>query len=326
MKFGVRLPNSGPLASRNNIIQVAEAAEDLGYDSIWVHDHLLWRTQEHRGHLSAGSAEALSESQKPNLFESVTTLAYLAGRTQSINLGFSALVLPLRSPLFLAKELANIDVLSEGRIIVGVAPGAPNITRPEFDAVQVPYEERGTVTDEYIRVLRKVWSEPLPSFSGNYVKFEKVQIFPKPSQNLLKILIAGGERGISERALRRVLELGDGWIPAYLTPEEIGDGVRKIGQQSTGRKFLIAHEMFALVDPNSETAKRLASKSLQKNFSSFEEGMRRSLVGSPDDLVAKLEKYSKAGVNVTELKFVYADIPRLTDMMKIFAKDILPSF
>src|SRR5579872_1038919 len=220
MQFGVRLPNSGPFANRSNIVEVARSAEALGFHSIWVHDHILWGSEQHRTHLSAGSAEALNQAQRPNFFESITTLSYLAGMTKRVKLGIAVLVLPLRNPLVVAKELANLDVLSEGRLLVGVAPGAPKITKPEFDAVGAVYEERGRITDDYLVAIRKLWNEEYPTKEGKYSHFKEVQMFPKPAQKNLKILVGGGERGISERALRRVVEFGDGWIPAYLTPEE----------------------------------------------------------------------------------------------------------
>jgi probable F420-dependent oxidoreductase len=330
MKFGVRLPNSGPLASRQNIVRVAEEADRLGYDSVWVHDHILWGTEQHRTHLSAGSAEALTESQRPNFYESVTTLAYIAGRTTKIKLGVAVLVLPLRNPVVIAKQLANLDLLSEGRLIVGVAPGAPNITRPEFDAIGVSYEERGRITDEYISVLKKIWNESLPSFSGRYSSFKEVQVFPKPAQKNLKILVGGGERGISPRALRRVVELGDGWIPAYLTPEEATEGVVKIREAAVkkGRdptQFVVSHEMFTAIDIDGNAAKAGAAKSLATNFVSVEEGEKRSLVGSPSQLLEKIGRFSRAGVDMTELKFIYSDVPSLLKMMDLFAKEILPS-
>jgi probable F420-dependent oxidoreductase len=331
LKFGVRLPNSGPLASRKNIVEVADEAENLGFHSIWVHDHILWGTEQHKTHLSAGSAEALDESQRPNFYESVTTLSYIAGRTKSVKLGVAVLVLPLRNPIVLAKQLANLDVLSEGRLIVGVAPGAPNITKHEFEAVGVDYERRGKITDEYISAIRKIWNENLPSFSGTFTNFRDVQLFPKPVQKNLKILIGGGERGISPRALRRVVELGDGWIPAYLTPSEISDGVAKIVEEfrSRGRDLSdlkVVHEMFTSLDKDSSRAKASAEMSLSTNFASVEEGMKRSLAGDPKELEKKLKLYSTAGVDITELKFVYSDIPSLLSMMKLFAQEILTSF
>jgi probable F420-dependent oxidoreductase len=331
LKFGVRLPNSGPLANRKNIVEVAEEAERLGFHSVWVHDHVLWGTEQHRTHLSAGSAEALDESQKPNFYESITTLSYIAGRTSSVKLGVAVLVLPLRNPLVVAKQLANVDLLSEGRLVVGVAPGAPNITRHEFGAVGADYEKRGRITDEYIMALKKLWSENLPSFSGSFTKFTDAQMFPKPAQGNLKIIIGGGERGISPRALRRVVELGDGWIPAYLTPEEAADGIAKIrdGFKTRGRdpsSISVVHEMFTSVDEEASRARSSSSKSLSTNFSSAEEGLKRSLIGTPKELTSRLEDYSVAGVQVTELKFVYSEIPSLLRMMKLFAAEVLGSF
>jgi alkanesulfonate monooxygenase SsuD/methylene tetrahydromethanopterin reductase-like flavin-dependent oxidoreductase (luciferase family) len=296
-----------------------------------VHDHILWGTEQHRTHLSAGAAEALEESQKPNFYESVTTLAYISGQTNSVKLGIAVLVLPLRNPVVLAKQLANLDVLSEGRLIVGVAPGAPNITKHEFEAIGSDYVERGKITDEYIDSMKKIWAENLPSFSGSFVKFNEIQMFPKPAQKELGVLVGGGERSISPRALKRVVELGDGWIPAYLTPEEAAEGIAKIreGFTSNGKsldRLLIAHEMFTCVDRDSSNARRLAAKSLSTNFVSVEEGIRRSLVGSSDEIARKLELYSKAGIEITELKFVYSNIESLIEMMRLFSKSVLPSF
>lgn len=331
MKFGVRLPNSGPLATRANIVQVALQAEKLGFHSIWVHDHILWGTEQHRTHLSAGSAEALEEAQKPNFYESITTLSYLAGMTKQVRLGIAVLVLPLRNPLVVAKELANLDVLSEGRLIVGVAPGAPNITKQEFEAVGASYNQRGKITDDYLLAIRKLWSENLPSHNGVYSKFREAQMFPKPLQKDLKILVGGGERGISPRALRRVVELGDGWIPAYLTPEEARIGISSVKEtaSNSGRnpsRYIFAHEMFTALDESSEIARESASKSLSTNFSSVEEGMKRSLVGTPNEITLKLKEYEKAGVEITELKFVYSNIPSLLEMMRLFAERVQPQF
>jgi probable F420-dependent oxidoreductase len=329
MKFGVRVPNSGPLASRENILQVADQAEKLGFHAVWVHDHITWESVYHRAHLSAGSAEALTESQKPNFYESLTTLSFLAGRLKKVKIGVAVIILPLRNPVVLAKQLANMDVLSEGRLFVGVAPGAPQISKPEFDAVGVPYEERGKITDEYISAMRTIWSEELPSFSGRYIKFDKIELFPKPTQKLPPILIGGGERGISARALRRVVELGDGWIPAYLTSEEIADGVNQIKEAAAkkGRdpnNFFVSHEMFTAVNIDSAKARGAAQKSLLTNFSSIEEAEKRSLIGNPSEVAAKLENYSKAGTNMTELKFVYSSVTELLSMMELFAEKVMP--
>ncbi|HZW58536.1 MAG TPA: LLM class flavin-dependent oxidoreductase [Nitrososphaerales archaeon] len=331
MKFGIRLPNSGPLANRKNIVEVADEAEKLGFHSLWQNDHIVWGTEQHRTHLSSGSAEALQQRQSPNFFESVTTLSYLAGRLRKINVGVAVLVLPLRNLVVIAKELANLDVLSEGRLILGVAPGAPKITEPEFAAVGVPYNERGKITDEYINAIRRIWSDDLPSFSGKYVAFKQVEIFPKPVQRPPKILIGGGERGISPRALKRVVELGDGWIPAYLTPDEISEGRMKISEEArrTGRdpkSFMISHETFALIHNDSDKASQLSKSTLLTSFVSQEEGEKRTLIGNPKVVTDRLRKYKEVGADMTELKFIYPDIPSLLEMMTLFMNEVAPSF
>jgi probable F420-dependent oxidoreductase len=331
LKFGVRLPNSGPLANRENIVTVALESDKLGFHSVWVHDHIIWGTEQHKTHLSAGSAEALEDLQRPNFYESITTLSYIAGMTRRVQLGIAVLVLPLRNPLVVAKEIANLDVLSEGRVIVGVAPGAPNITKQEFEAIGVPYEKRGKLTDEYIQAMKKIWTENLASFSGEHVKFREAQIFPKPRQKEIRILIGGGERGVSPRALRRVVELGDGWIPAYLTPEEMSNGISAIKQAaaSAGRDpdhFYYDNEIFTALNNDSYVARENSEMSIRSNFATLEEGMKRSLVGTPKELIDKLKLYENEGVKLIELKFVYSSIPSLLEMMRLFADEVMPEF
>jgi len=331
MKFGTRLPNSGPLANRENILAVADEAERLGYDSVWVHDHILWGTEQHRTHLSAGSPEALDEAQKPNFYESLTTLSFLAGRLPRVKIGVAAIILPIRNPVVLARELANVDVLSNGRLMVCVVPGAANISKPEFDAVGMPYEERGRITDEYITAIKTIWSQDSPSFEGKYTSFREIQVFPKPVQKYPKILIGGGEKKLSLRAIRRVAELGDGWIPAYLFPEELSEGIRQIkaaasaiGRDPSG--FFVSQELFTAVDSDSQRAKNLAEASLANYFGDIEEGQKRSLIGSPRELIKKLELYSQAGEDMVEIKWVYPDIPTLFRMMKLFSAEVISTF
>ncbi len=329
MKFGVRLPNSGPLASRGSILEAAKAAEALGYDSIWVHDHIVWGTEQHRTHLSAGSAEALTEQQLPNFYESIITLSVLAGVTERVRLGVAVIVLPLRNPVVLAKQASVLDVLSGGRFIMGVAPGAPKITEKEFEAVGVPYHERGKITDDYIKAIKAIWTMPLATYSGRYTSFKEAQIFPKPLQKPHPpILIGGGERGLSEKAFRRAAELGEGWIPAYLTEEELTNGVKILNDmtRAAGRsvKMIVGLEMFTSVDATEDSALNNAKQTLTTNFPTLEEGLKRSFVGTPAQISRRIEGYRAA--DYFELKFIYPRIERLKEMMKLFAESIIPSF
>lgn len=332
VKFGVRLPNSGPLASADSILKSAEVAEKLEYDSVWVHDHITWGTEQHRGHLSSGSVEVLKSAQLPNFYECLTTLATIAGRTSSVKLGVAVVILPLRNPVVFAKQTSIIDVLSGGRLLVGVAPGAPKITEKEFLAVGVDYHKRGKITDDYIQAVKKLWTEPLPTYNGKFIAFNEVQMFPKPVQKPHPpILIGGGERGLSDIALKRVIAGGNGWIPAYLTETELETGVKQLreGTKKAGRggeKFIVGLEMFTGLGSSDDAAKSTFSATLTKNFVSDEEGMKRSLVGTPRTIAKRMEAYANAGLDYVELKFMYSTIPEFHTSMETFAKDVLPSF
>lgn len=332
MKVGVRLPNSGPLAAAESILQSAKLAEKLNYDSVWVHDHIVWGTEQHSGHLSSGSAEALSSSQLPNFYESLTTLSTIAGCTERVMLGVAVVVLPLRNPIVFAKQTSVLDVLSGGRLIVGVAPGAPNITEKEFEAIGIDYHKRGKITDDYVRAIKKLWTEPLATYVGTFTTFKGVQMFPKPLQRPHPpILIAGGERGLSEIAIKRVAELGNGWIPAYLTETEVEQGTKQLERKMNevgrdGEKLMVGLEMFTGIGKSEEQAQKAYSPTLLKNFASIEEGMKRSLVGSPGTITKRLEAYEKVGLDFVELKFMYSSIDQFHEQMRKFAKDILPSF
>jgi probable F420-dependent oxidoreductase len=332
LEIGVRLPNSGPLASPDAILKSAEVAEKLGYDSVWVHDHIVWGTEQHKGHLSSGSAEALKSTQLPNFYESLSTLATIAGRTSRVKLGVAVVILPLRNPIVFAKQTSVIDVLSGGRLIVGVAPGAPKITEHEFETVGVDYHKRGKITDDYIKAVRNLWTEPLATYNGEFVSFKEVQMFPKPLQKPSPpILIGGGERGLSDIAMKRVITNGNGWIPAYLTETEVEEGVKQLRQaaKQAGRgneKFTVGLEMFTGIGSSDEAAERSYSATLMKNFVSAQEGLKRSLVGTSERISKRIEAYQKTGLDYLELKLMYSTVPEFHELMETFAKEVLPSF
>jgi hypothetical protein len=146
--IGIRLPNSGPLAAPAAILDVALLSEALGFDTVWVHDHLAWPS-DRRTHFAAGSVEAVRD-QPPDFFESLSVLAFLAGATRRIRLGVARLVLPWRDARVLAKQLATIHEASGRRLVVGAAIGR---FEDEFQAQQVPYRERGRITDEHLAWL-----------------------------------------------------------------------------------------------------------------------------------------------------------------------------
>ncbi|MEM4219614.1 MAG: TIGR03619 family F420-dependent LLM class oxidoreductase [Candidatus Caldarchaeum sp.] len=327
IKFGVRLPNSGSFAYAENVKHLALLAEELGFHSVWVHDHIIWGTTQASMHPTIGTT---ARSININFFESVTTLAYLAGMCETVNLGIAAIILPLRNPVILAKQLANIDVMSNSRLLLGVVPGAPSLTIPEFEAVNTNYHERGRITDEYIEVLRAIWSQHPVSFEGNYIKLKDAEILPKPSKGTIPIIIGGGEKGLSARALKRVAERGDGWLPAYLTPEEIRLGLKTIEelwrQNQRSTKPLIIHENYVFMADSQQQVVDICEKLFNATFNGVEEGIKRNLVGKTSAIISKIEEYAKAGVDIIELKFTSNSFDHILNMVKRFSEEVIPSF
>src|SRR5579875_1136525 len=166
MKFGVRLPVNGPFASKKSIVEIARLVDENNFDSVWTQGHILWGKSQHETQISVGSVEALANNQNPNLFDSITTLAYVSALTNRVKLGFSVFVAPLMHPILAAKQLANLDVMSDGRLIFCMAPGGPLING-DFEALGVDFKHRAEIADEYIESIIKLWTIDQCSFNGN---------------------------------------------------------------------------------------------------------------------------------------------------------------
>lgn len=336
IRFGVRLPVSGPVAGVESIVSAARSAEELGYDAVWVHDHLAWSTEMHRHHISSGAAESIEESQNPDFYESLTTLSYLAGMTSKVRLGIACVVLPCRNPVYLAKQAANLDVLSQGRLILGVGLGSKaSRMSKEFDLLNVPFKKRARITDEYIQALRSIWTQPHASFHGRFISFDGVEIFPKPLQKPHPPIWVGGWTPFSrDRAAR----LGDGWIPGWLSPQEMKENVEILREnaRSLGRnpsEIRIAVEKWVSVGTSKDEALRNAHQTIteslatyERDVNRFEQAEERHLFGSPDDLIDKLNAFVDAGVEEFELKFIYPTLDRLLEIMSLFADKVMTAF
>jgi probable F420-dependent oxidoreductase len=194
--IGLYAANMRALADPQAASRIARLAEDLGYDSLWVADHVV-----------VPSPRVPPSPMDPTeaLLDPVVSLTFFAAHTSRIRLATGVLVLPQRNPLVLAKQLASVDVLSGGRLIVGAAAG---YLEPELRAVGVPLERRGVRTDEHLAAMRSLWHDAEPAFKGEFVEFSGVDAFPRPVQNPLPVVIGGHSRP----ALRRALRSGDGWF------------------------------------------------------------------------------------------------------------------
>jgi probable F420-dependent oxidoreductase len=207
VRFGVCVPQSGRFLDPAIQRQLASEIEGLGYSSIWVSDHVIVPT---------------GESYIPEtMHEPLALLAWLAAETTSVTLGISVLVIPYRDPVFTAKHLASVDVLSGGRVVLGAGVGW---LREEFDALSASYDERGAQTDEYLRVIRNLWETETSSFDGRWMHYENMRMFPKGDRSRTTTIpiVVGGN---SAPSIRRAGELGDGWHPINLTPDALREGI-----------------------------------------------------------------------------------------------------
>jgi probable F420-dependent oxidoreductase len=205
VKFGIALPQYGP-ATGDGLTAAARQAEDLGFDDVWVADHI---------------AVPVGVPYPPSfLLESLATLAFAAAVTTRVGLGTSVLVLPLRQPVIVAKQLATVDRLSGGRLTLGLGAGW---LEEEFEACNVEYRKRGDLMDEAIDVLRACWGSAPASFSGPTVSFSDLKVQPLPGR-AIPLWIGG----VSERALRRAVEQGDGWTGAFQTVDSIAGVVKRL--------------------------------------------------------------------------------------------------
>jgi probable F420-dependent oxidoreductase len=207
MQIGFNLPISGPLAAPEIVARIAQEGEALGYDYLTLTDHVVLPDRPAPGYPYSESGEFYGHGPEVR-HEQLTVAAWIAAKTSRIRLVTAILVVPHRPAVIAAKQLATIDVLSGGRLTVGVGAGW---LKAEFDAVvTTPFAERGAVTDEYIDAFRRLWTEPRPKLDGKYVKIDGIVFEPKPVQKPHPPIWVGGE---SAPSMRRAARFGDAWYP-----------------------------------------------------------------------------------------------------------------
>src|SRR5215470_7270743 len=205
MKIGVWIPNCRHLATPDTIRGAAVRAEELGYDSVWVSDHVVVP----RANI-ANFGEAI--------YDPLVTLGLIAGATSRVQLGTTVLIVPYRNAVVTAKMVSSLDALSGGRVVLGVGAGW---VAAESAMLSVPFRERGAMTDEYLDAMRELWTSATPSFAGKYTRFGDVLFEPKPVQKPHPPIWVGGH---SPAALRQTARIGAAWHPINRPPDELRAG------------------------------------------------------------------------------------------------------
>src|SRR5580700_6979790 len=221
MQIGIHLPHIGRKAAPDAIRRAAVQAEELGFDDVWVSEHII-------------VPKDASYPPSPSFYDPVLTLTWVAAVTQRVRLGTSVLVLPMRHPLPLAKELATLHNLSEGRLILGAGVGW---LKPEFAALGVPFEERGRRLDEGLAMMRAVWSNDPVTFKSRYIPavIEGMTMTPMPTSPIP--LWLGGS---SDAALARTIRVADGWHGSRHSPEEVEPIVHRLRAARPESDFTIS--------------------------------------------------------------------------------------
>ena len=315
MKYGFTLPGRGQIATPERLGIIAKKGEEFGFDALLTGDHILVPRNISSPYPYTEGGE-FPGSDSGESMEQITLLSYIAGQTNKIRLVTSALIVPHRNPLVAAKSLATLDVLSGGRLVVGVGVGW---MREEFQALGLPpFEERGAVTDEYIRAFKELWTEDDPQFEGKYISFDNISFLPKPVQKPHPPIWVGGE---SRPALRRSAELADGWYPwgsnptfPMGTPEQLNAGLERLAQYA---------ERFGRDPKTIETIYRTHQFELTKTPAG---PGRLPFVGDADQIAEDIRSYQDMGVTTMVWDFLRQtdDFDGMLGLMEEFSTEVWP--
>ncbi|MEL0113548.1 MAG: LLM class F420-dependent oxidoreductase [Rickettsiales bacterium] len=316
MQFGLSMPNRGPLATPETMREIAVAAEKLGYGYITVSDHIVVPRKIDPNYPYSENGEfRWSSDGETDCMEQFTLLAWIAAVTTKIRVMTSVIVVPHRNPLFMAKSLATTDVLSGGRVTVGCGTGwMPE----EFAALNLPdFKSRGQVTNEYIDVMKSAWTDPNPSYEGEFFKFANVDTDPRPVQDPHPPIWIGGE---SMPAIRRAVSHGDAWYPFGSNPKFRMDTV----ESYTAR--------LAKLHRTAEAAGRdPAGIALSYNcaFHSAREqqhvdGGRQMVTGTPEQRAGDIRAFAEAGISTMIVNVAAGEKSAMLDRMAEFAENVMP--
>lgn len=281
--------------------------EELGFESLWVWDHILLGTDPHFP-----------------IADSLTMLTAVAARTRRIRLGTGILVLPLRNPLLLAKQLSTVDLLAEGRLILGMASGW---YKREFDAVGVPFDQRGRIMDKNLSIMTRLWTEPEVTADIPPYNMRQSVMFPKPASRPRPTILIGG---YVDAVLKRAGQSGDGWLTYFYTPEGFVRSWKKVCDfaQAAGKDPATLHngnQLPIMVGPSRAAVHERMMEWLHTewDFASWSESTTDSaIMGTPAECIEQLRAHEAVGIQ----RIVLVPYRYERDQIETIARDILPHF
>lgn len=302
MKLGVALPVAGVWGTPDNVVQIAQRAEALGYHSLWVFQRLLYAVAPKNEYPPAPGQPWPKAFER--VLDPIVTLAYVAAATRRIRLGTSVLIMPYYAPIVLAKQLASLDIFSGGRLNVGLGIGW---SEDEYDAVGVPFRKRGKRADEFLRCLRAIWTDDVVEFRGDFYQVPRARVEPKPVQKPHPPITLGG---YGPAVIDRAVSLADGFSGGNVPLAQVAPLVREIkaAAEAVGR------------DPSTIN---VVCRGTLRLYSTPQGSDRRPLFGTLEEIREDIRRYADAGL--TEL-FLEANFDptgttaeRFSDVMEAFA-------
>jgi probable F420-dependent oxidoreductase len=315
MDFGVNLMTRGITGNAEGLLAMARQAEALGFAHVTVNDHVVVPTRIASRYPYTPTGE-WPGARAGECLEQLTVLGFLAAATSRVRLVTSVMVVPQRPAVLAAKALATVDLLSRGRLTLGVGVGWLD---EEFRALGAPpFADRGTVTDEFLAAFHELWTSESPRFAGRHVRFDDIRFEPKPVQKPRPPIWVGGEGRV---ALRRVARLGDGWYPVGNNPQEPLDTPARYAEKCA----LLASELATVGrDAGSVARAYLAPGRCQPTESGTADGGRRPFTGRAADVAADLAGYARAGVAHCFVSFSAPALSEALADLAWFAQDVRP--
>ena len=308
MKAGMLLPQLGDTVTRDNVIYIAKEAEKEGLDSVWVLERLLWPLKPQTPYVATPDGTLPVEYQ--NVLDPLETLTYLAGITDKISLGTCIIDMLFHNPVVLARRFATLDILSRGRAIAGLGIGW---SKDEYEVSGVPYKHRGERANEFLQVLKRIWTDEVVEFKGQFYSIPASKIGPKPVQKPHPPILLGG---FSPKTLLRIVNYADGWLPvAGFGPleqlEQSINGLREGARKANKDPSKIC--IFVLTYPNVLDSSSPAPSSEQQ---------RSPMTGTTDQIGTDIDKIKSMGVEHIIFGYVFSPIGKDKNRMIEITKQL----
>lgn len=312
MKIGLVLPQAGQQATRENVIQMAKNAESEGFDSLWVFERLLWPINPKTPYVATPDGSLPIEYQI--MLDPLETLTYVAANTNKIALGTSVIDMLFHNPVILARRLATLDILSEGRSIAGFGIGW---SKDEYQASNIPFQNRGKRADEFVQVLKRIWTDDVVEFKGKYYNIPASKIGPKPIQKPHPPVYLGG---FSPNTFSRIVNYDtNGWLAVVGGPLEyldntiktIKDIANKANKDPNKFKVILLAHLNVALDPKSQST-------------TTNEDQRFPFTGTIDQIGNDIKRIKQMDIDHIIFGYVFVpigrDVNKILDLTKQLAK------